>query len=168
MNSTVKRLALVGIAFAMLVSVVPGGVVAQDGGGDEQVDLDNLVTVYNDNVDAAPSIARGRFASETLEVRIGQGDSVATAESGTVYYFTTDSDGVVTDYGPESAEDPGIRVRTSQQTFDAILEAEDPAAEFNAQYEAGNVKVSGLTLTKSVEVEITKFAVWLGKTFGLI
>jgi len=63
---------------------------------------------------------------------------------------------------------PSIRVRTSEQTLDAILSAEDPAAEFNAQYEAGNVEVNGLTLTKSVEVEAAKFAVWLGKTLGFL
>jgi hypothetical protein len=166
---TVKRILLVGLALALLVSAVPGGALAQDGETSEStVNLDSLVALYNDNVDAAPSIARNRFAGETLEVRIGSGDTVATKDTGEAYRFVTNDDGEITDYGTSSADDPSIRIRTSESTFEAITNAEDPAAEFNAQYDAGNIKVNGLTISKTVEVEAAKFAVWLGKTFGFL
>ena len=169
MNSTVKRLLLAGVVLTLLVSAVPGGALAQDGETSEStVNLDNLVSLYNANVEEAPSIARNRFAGETLEVRIGPGDTVAKKDTGEAYRFVTNADGEITDYGTTSADDPSIRIRTSESTFNAITNAEDPAAEFNAQYEAGNIKVSGLTITKSVEVEAAKFAVWLGKTFGFL
>lgn len=169
MRSTVKRLLLVGIALTLVVSAVPGGALAQDGETSEStVNLDSLVSLYNANVDEAPSIARNRFAGETLEVRIGAGDTVAKKDTGDAFRFVTNEDGEITDYGETSADDPSIRIRTSESTFEAITSAEDPAAEFNEQYEAGNIKVNGLTITKSVEVEAAKFAVWLGKTFGFL
>jgi hypothetical protein len=169
MTVSVKRILVVGLALTLLVSAVPGGVLAQDGETSEStVNLDSLVALYNDNVDQAPSIARDRFAGETLEIRIGSGDTVAKKDSGQAYRFVTDDDGEITDYGTTSADDPSIRIRTSESTFEAITNAEDPAAEFNAQYDAGNIKVNGLTITKTVEVEAAKFAVWLGKTFGFL
>jgi hypothetical protein len=169
MTVSVKRILVVGLALTLLVSAVPGGVLAQDGETSEStVNLDSLVALYNDNVDQAPSIARDRFAGETLEIRIGSGDTVAKKDSGQAYRFVTDDDGEITDYGTTSADDPSIRIRTSESTFEAITNAEDPAAEFNAQYDAGNIKVNGLTISKTVEVEAAKFAVWLGKTFGFL
>jgi hypothetical protein len=168
MNETTKRLLPVGLVLVLAVAAVPGGALAQDDGSDSQANLDSLVSIYNANVDEAPSIARNRFAGETLEIRVGEGSTVAAHDSGTAYGFVTNGDGVITAYGSEVEQRPSIRVRTSEQTLDAILSAEDPAAEFNAQYEAGNVEVNGLTLTKSVEVEAAKFAVWLGKTLGFL
>lgn len=167
MTHLTKRLLPALLALALAASLAPGGVLAQDQAQSGEVDLGDLVDVYNANVEQAPSIARGRFAGETLEVRFGEGEDVAKKDTGTAYHFTTNDEGEITDYGEGDAESPSIRVRTSQATFEAIVNAENPAAEFNAQYEAGNVKVNGLTLTKTVEVELAKFAVWIGKTFGL-
>ena len=169
MRDSATRLLLVGVTLTLLVSAVPGGVLAQDSESTgNQVNLDSIVSTYNANVGDAPAIARGRFAGETLELRVGSGDTIAETDTGDAYQFETNGDGEITEYGASVGGDPSIRIRTSESTFDTIVNAEDPAAEFDAQYEAGNVEISGLTITKALEVELAKFAVWLGKTFGLL
>lgn len=168
MRTSVKRLLLVGVALSLLLSAA-GGALAQDGEtGESGRNVDTLVGIYNANVDEAPGIARDRFADETFELRVGSGDTVATKTSGEVYRFETNADGEIVAHGQDVDSEPSIRVRTSESTFDAIVNAEDPAEEFDAQYEAGNIEIAGLSLTKALEVELAKFAVWLGKTFGFL
>lgn len=168
MRGSFKRLAVVGLALALLASAVPGGVMAQDSTSVSEAELDNLVRTYNANVDSAPSIARGRLAGETIEARFGAGDTIATKQSGDIYYFTTNEDGVIVDWGQEAPADATIRLRTSEETFSTIVNAENPAAEFDQQYENSNIRIGGISLTKSVEVELAKFGYWLAKTFGLV
>lgn len=163
-----RRLTLrvaVGLAVALVVFSAAPTVGAQSEGG---LDLDSMVQLYNENLDSAPSIAKGELAGKSIELRVGNGGTMATASSGTAYHFTTDADGQVTDYGEGDADSPNVRVRTSEETMNAILESDDPQAAFDTAYENGEIAISGVTLTDSIRIELVKFGVWLGKLFGVI
>lgn len=164
MASRGGRLLGVLLAIAVVLSTVPGPALAQDA---EDVNVDRLVEVYNANADQAPDIVRGRLAGRSVELRIGEGSTLAGANTGTAYHFTTADDGTVVDYGEGDASDPDYRIRTSEETFFAVLNASDPAAEFDRQYRDGNVKINGVGVTNTVVVESVKFAGWVGKTLGL-
>ena len=162
------RIAGVVLAVAVVLSVVPGSAVAQDAG---EVDIDRLVEVYNANVDQAPDIVRGQLAGQEIELRIGDGSTVAGADTGAVYHFRLRDDGTVADgYGEGEADDPDYRIRTSEDVFFDVLESETPAeaaAAFERHYDAGRIRINGVGVANSVRVEAVKFAVWAGKTFGL-
>ncbi|MFC6939092.1 hypothetical protein ACFQE8_03830 [Salinirubellus sp. GCM10025818] len=170
MTSRGGRLLGVLLAVAVVLSVVPGAVLAQDAGdGDDadDVNVDRLVEVYNANTDQAPGIVRGRLAGRSVELRVGEGSTVASADTGTVYHFTTAEDGTITDYGEGAAEDPDYRALTSEDAFFAVLDASDPAAEFERQRRAGDIRINGVGVTNTVVVEGAKFAGWVGKSTGL-
>lgn len=165
MTSRGGRLLAALLAVLVVLSVVPGPALAQEVEG---VDMDRLVEVYNANVDQAPGIARGQLAGQRVELRIGEGSTVAGADTGSAYHFTTAENGTITDYGEGEPADPTVRVRTSEDAYFAIVESDDPAGEFDQQYEAGNVEINGIGLTNAVVVELVKLGVWLGKLFGLV
>lgn len=152
------------LAVAVVLSVAPGPAFAQDAG---EVDVDRLVEVYNANVDQAPGIVRGQLAGQDIELRIGDGSTVAGADTGTVYHFATAEDGTITDYGEGDSDDPDYRVRTSEDAFFAVLNASDPAAEFDRQYADGNLRIDGVGTGNTVRAEAVKVAVWVGRTLGL-
>jgi hypothetical protein len=167
MRGLFKLTALV-IALAVVFS---GGVGAQQGGDEvtaEDINLDQLVETYNANVDEAPDIARGQLAGQTIEIRVGEGDEMAKKDTGESLHVTTAESGRITDYEKGDAESPTIRIRTNEDTLEDIAQAEEPGKEFNQQYEDGDIKVGGVTMTEKVKVEAVKFAVWLGKTFGFL
>lgn len=158
------RLLGVVLAVAVVLSVTPGPALAQDAG---EVDVDRLVGVYNANVDQAPGIVRGQLAGQEIELRIGDGSTVADADTGTVYQFTTADDGTITDYGEGDSDDPDYRVRTSEDAFFAVLNASDPAAEFDRQYADGTVRIDGVGIGNTVTVGTVKVVVRVGRTLGL-
>lgn len=153
------------VAAVVVLSAVTGPALAQDA---DDVDIDRLVGAYNENVDQAPDIVRGQLAGQDVELRVGEGSTVADAETGTAYHFTTAEDGTVTSYGEGPADDPDYRVLTSEEAFFAILDARDPAAEFDRQYEAGNVRINGVGTANAVKVEAVKTAVEVGRALGLL
>jgi hypothetical protein len=163
--NTLKKAAVVGLVLGLLAAGTVGA--QSDGAGTGDVDLERLVETYNANVDEAPDIARGQLAGQTIEIRVGDGEELAAKDTGTAFYVTTAESGRVTDYGDGDAESPTIRVRTSEATLDRILNAEEPGRAFDEAYSNGEIQINGLTLTESVKIEVVKFAVWLGKTFGL-
>jgi hypothetical protein len=158
------RLLGVILAVAVVLSVVPGPAVAQDA---DDVNLDRLVEAYNANVDRAPGVVRGQLAGQSVELRVGEGSTVAGPDSGTVYRFTTAENGTVTSYAEGEAADPDYRVRTSEDAFLAIVDSSDPAAEFGEQRDAGNVRINGVGVSNAVKVEAVKAAVRIGQTLGL-
>ena len=164
MTSRGGRLVGVLLAVVLVLSVAPAPALAQDA---DEVDMDRLVEVYNANVDRAPDIVRGQLAGQSVELRIGDGSTVAGPDAGTVYHFTTAENGTVTDYASGEAPDPDYRVRTREEARLAVVNASDPSTEFDRQYEAGNVEIHGVGVTNSVKAEAVKAAVWVGKTFGL-
>lgn len=93
--------------------------------------------------------------------------AVAGADTGTVDHFTTADDGTIPDYGEDESDDPDYRVRTSEDAFFALLNASDPAAEFDRQYAGGDVRIDGVGIDNTVTVEAVKVAVWVGRTLGL-
>jgi hypothetical protein len=164
-----SRLVVGVLVIAVVVAAVPSGVGGQDTASETgEVDVERVVELYNENVDRAPAIAQGEFAGETIEVRYGEGDRIAGPDDGNVVTFVTDEDGVVTDYGREEFDNPTLRVRTSEATYREIITDDDPRAAFDEAYENGDIRVNGISLTKSVEVEVVKVAVWIGKQLGLL
>jgi hypothetical protein len=170
MSTSTNTLLTLLLAVAVTAALAPAGVLAQEDPATDpdDADLDNLVDIYNANVDQVPGIIRGQIADESVELRYGEGDTVATSDTGSARYFTTDGDAVITDYGEGDAENPSVRIRTSEATYQAIVTSDDPPAEFVAQYEAGNVKVNGVGVGKSVTLEAAKLAYSIGKSLGLI
>ena len=168
MTSRGGRLLGVLLAVAVVLSVAPGAVLAQDADDADDVNVDRLVEVYNANTEQAPDIVRGRLAGRSVELRVGEGSTVASANTGTVYHFTTADDGRITDYGEGPADDPDYRALISEDAFFAILEAPDPAAEFDRQRREGNLKINGVGVTNAVVVESVKFAGWVGESLGLL
>ena len=168
MTSRGGRLLGALLAVVVVLSAAPGSAVAQDA---ETVDIDRLVEAYNANVDGAPDIVRGRLAGKSIELRIGDGSTVAGADTGAAYSFELRDDGTVADgYGEGEADDPDYRVRTSEDVFFDILESESPeaaAAAFERHYDAGRIKINGVGLANAVTVEAVKVAVWAGETLGL-
>jgi hypothetical protein len=169
MFETPNRL-LAGLFAAMLVvTLVPAGVAAQEAPAPDpdDADLDRLVELYNENVEKVPGFVRGQVSDERVELRYGEGDTVAKKDTGTALHFETDDRGRITDYGEGDAEKPTVRVRTSESAYRAIVTAEDPVAAFMTQYREGNVKINGVSVTKSVTVEAVKAAAWAGQKLGL-
>ena len=164
MTRTVLRAAVSLLAALVVLSSAPA--LGAQAGGD--LDLETMVDTYNANLDDAPGIAKGELAGKSIELRVGSGSTMATATSGTVYHFTTNADGAITDFGEGDATSPNVRVRTSEDTLNAILESDDPAAAFDTAYENGDIEINGLTLTDSLRIELVKFAVWLGKLLGVL
>ena len=162
------RVVAVSLAVAVVLSVGTGTALAQD---TTDVDLDRLVDTYNANVDEAPGIVRGQLAGQEIELRVGDGSTVAGPDTGTAYHFTTRDDGTVADgYGEGEAGDPDYRILTSEDVFAEVLESESPeaaAAAFDRHYEAGRIEINGVGVANAVRVEAVKLAVWAGKTFGL-
>lgn len=158
------------LAVVVVLSVAPGSALAQDA---DDVDLDRFVEAYNANVDEAPGIVRGQLAGGEVELHIGDGSTIAGADTGTAYRFTIAEDGTVTDYGEGEAADPDYRVRTSEEVFLDILGSggSDPAAAaaaFDRHYDAGRIEIEGVGVANSVKVEAVKLAVWVGRTLGLL
>jgi hypothetical protein len=168
MTSRGGRLLGVVLAVAVVLSVAPGPAVAQDASA---VDIDRLVEAYNANVDEAPGIVRGQLAGQGIELRIGDGSTVAGADTGAVYSFRLRDDGTVADgYGEGEADDPDYRVLTSEDVFLDVIESETPAdaaAAFDRHYDAGRIEIRGVGIANSVRVEAVKFAAWAGRTLGL-
>jgi hypothetical protein len=152
------------LAVLLVTSLVAGVAVADNHGG---ADMDQLVSQYNANVDEAPGLVTNRLAGERVELRVGSGDDVATASSGSAYHFELADDGRISDHGEGPADDPTVRVLTSDNTLDDILTSDEPGAEFRSAYNDGEIDIEGVGITNTVKVEATKFAVWAGSTLGL-
>lgn len=164
MTSTSLRVTAGLLAALVVLSAAPA-LGAQSGG---TLDLDTMVDTYNANLGDAPGIAKGELAGKSIELRVGSGSTMATPSSGSSYHFTTNSDGTITDFGEGDATNGNVRVRTSEDTLDGILESGDPAAAFNTAYENGEIAINGMTLTDSIRIELVKFGVWLGKLLGFL
>lgn len=149
----------------LLVASLFGGVAVADSHG--EADMDQLVSQYNANVDEAPGLVTNRLAGERVELRVGSGDDVATANSGSAYHFELADDGRIADHGEGPADDPTVRVLTSDNALDEILTSDQPGAEFRAAYNDGTVDIEGIGITNTIKVEATKFAVSAGSALGL-
>lgn len=162
-----KRVTLFGTSLLAVLLVVSlfAGVAVTDSHG--EAEMDQLVSQYNANVDEAPGLVTNRLAGERVELRVGSGDETATANSGSAYHFVLADDGRISDYGAGPAEDPTVRVLTSDDTLDDILTSDQPGAAFRTAYNDGEVEIEGVGITNTVKVEATKFAVWAGSTLGL-
>lgn len=166
MNVRVKlAVALVGVA--LLAAVIGGSAAAQEGNADRGLDVDTMVEVYNDNYQNAPAVVGDRFAGNTVELRYANG-SVPSKDGGTAHTLVLDENGKVTSHSASGTGDEDIRIRTSRETVERIVDSETPGKAFDEAYENGEIKVSGVGLGNAVKVELAKLAVWLGKTFGVL
>ncbi|MFW5965033.1 MAG: hypothetical protein ACOCQM_09200 [Natronomonas sp.] len=160
----VTRIGTVLLVGLLAASLFSGVAVADNHDG---VDMDQLVSQYNANVDEAPGLVTNRLAGERVELRVGSGDDVATANSGSAYHFDLAGDGRITDHGEGPASDPTVRVLTSENTLEGILASDQPGTEFRSAYDDGEVEIQGVGPINTVKVETTKFAVWAGSSLGL-
>lgn len=162
-----KRVTRFGTSLLAVLLVVSlfAGVAVTDSHG--ETDMDQLVSQYNANVDEAPGLVTNRLAGERVELRVGSGDEVATANSGTAYHFELSDDGRIADHGEGPADDPTVRVLTSDNTLDEILTSDQPGTTFREAYNDGNVDIEGVGITNTIKVEATKFAVSAGSALGL-
>jgi hypothetical protein len=160
----VTRIKILLFAGLLITSLFAGIGVADSHG---EVDLDRLVSQYNANVEEAPGLITNRLAGERVELRVGSGDDVASANSGTVYHFELADDGRISDYGEGAADESTVRLLTSETTLNEILTNDQPGTTFRAAYNDGTVDIEGVGITNAVKVEATKFAVWAGSSLGL-
>ncbi len=160
----ITRIEILVLAGLLVASLFAGIAVADSHG---EADMDRLVTQYNANVDEAPGLVTNRLAGERVELRVGSGNDVASANSGSVYHFELADDGRIADHGAGPADDPTVRVLTSENTLEEILTSDQPGTEFRAAYNDGTVDIEGVGITNTVKVEATKFAVSAGSALGL-
>jgi hypothetical protein len=149
----------------LLITSLFAGVAVADSHG--EADLERLVSQYNANVDEAPGLITNRLAGERVELRVGSGDDVASANSGTVYHFELADDGRISGHGEGSADESTVLVLTSETTLNEILTSDQPGTTFRAAYNDDTVDIEGVGITNEVKVEATKFAVWAGSSLGL-
>ena len=159
------RIAPIAVALAVLLTVGlaagPAAAVAQESQA-SQADAEEVVEVYNQNVDEAPDVIRDRFADERVVLtveRAGQEDEVYTA--------VTDEDARIVSL-EEGAHDPTMRVTTDEQTIRDIAESEDTVGTAVDAYRSDRVDVEGVGVTNTVTVEATKIGYAVASKLGLL
>lgn len=112
-------------------------------------ELDELVEIYNQNVDAAPKWFRDVvLTSDGIVVYIYNDPSMEVSSwpehSSDVYTLATSPDGRVESVHsgrPSEKDDDRIIVSVTEDTLDSIILADDPREEVRRQYSAGNIKL---------------------------
>lgn len=161
-GATVLALTLVGVLFAGAAPVA-----AQQEDIDDD-DVEHVVDVYNENIDDAPETLQNLLSGETIELRVGDGDQVASEDSGEAFHLNLDDDAKVEEYGEGPADDPTVRVLTSENAIERIVEHERPADQFVEEYDDGEIQFEGVGFVNTVKVEAVKTAAWLVRTAGLL
>ena len=163
------RTGVLALAVGMLLlgAIGLGTVVAQDDAGGS-VDLDEAVSVYNDEVDDAPDFLRNRLADERIELRVGDGATMATSETGQAYALRTDGDGYITESDGDGQDDTTIRVLSSEETVDAIVASDEPGETFLEAYDDDAIEIEGVGLFKSLQVAFLEFVISVSRAIGII
>lgn len=157
--------ALVGVA--LLPVAVVGPAVAQETTEDRSgPDVDELVEGYNEDYRDAPEVIQTQFGGDTVEIRWADG-AIPAKDEGTAYTLTLGEDGKVVSHTECGTDDEDVRVRTSRETVERIVESDEPEEAFEEAHEDGEIRITGVGLHNAVKVELAKLAVWFGRTFGL-
>lgn len=156
------RIAPVAVALAVLLTVgLAAGPVAAAGQA-SQADTEDVVEVYNQNVDQAPDVIRDRFADERVVLTVER-----AGEEDEVYTAVTDEDARIVSL-EEGADDPTMRVTTDEETMRDIAESEDTVGTAVDAYRSDRVEVEGVGVTNTVTVEATKIGYAVASKLGLL
>lgn len=156
------RIAPVAVALAVLLTVgLAAGPVAAAGQA-SQADTEDVVEVYNQNVDEAPDVIRDRFADERVVLTVER-----AGEEDEVYTAVTDDEARIESL-EEGAHDPTMRVTTDEQTMRDISESEDTVGTAVEAYRSDRVDVEGVGVTNTVTVEATKLGYAVASKLGLL
>lgn len=155
-------MAPVAVALAVLLTVgLAAGPVAAAGQA-SQADTEDVVEVYNQNVDQAPDVIRDRFADERVVLTVER-----AGEEDEVYTAVTDEDARIVSL-EEGADDPTMRVTTDEETMRDIAESEDTVGTAVDAYRSDRVEVEGVGVTNTVTVEATKIGYAVASKLGLL
>jgi len=129
------------------------------GGETGEVQIDQVVALYNNNTDAVPSMVGSVAASNTTELQI---------ENATQEYYTLQADGSleITSVELGEADDPNVIVETDRQTACSLYTAENPVVEFNGAYDSGEITIEGAGTIDKAKVFVVERAMDLAGMFG--
>ena len=152
------------VAVALLAGAT-GPVAAQSnpsitcGGETGEIQIDQVVALYNNNTDAVPSMVGSVAASNTTELQ------VKNAAQGN-YTLQADGSLEITSVELGEAENPNVIVKTDRQTACSLYTAEDPVAAFNQAYDNGEITIEGDGTIDKAKVFIVKQAMNIAGMFG--
>lgn len=158
-----KRTLTVALVVLVVAAGMSGLSVAQDSEASSTQDIDELVEVYNSNLEEAPGFVTGQLAGKDVEIAVDRTDGETKH-----YHATLADDARITDYGEGEAEDPDVRVTTDSETLDAIQSADNPSDRAVEAYESGDISVRGVGAVNSVQVTAVEAGVAVGKFLGLL
>jgi len=153
------------VVVVALVAGVTGPASAQSnppitcGGETGEIQINQVVDVYNDNTDAVPSMVGSVAAANTTELRI---------KNAAQEHYTLQADGSleITSVELGEAENPNVIVKTDRQTACSLYTAADPVATFNQAYDSGEITIEGAGTIDKAKVFIAKQAMNLAGMFG--
>jgi len=152
------------VAVALLAGAT-GPVAAQSnppitcGGETGEIQIDQVVALYNNNTDAVPSMVGSVAASNTTELQ------VKNAAQGN-YTLQADGSLEITSVELGEAENPNVIVKTDRQTACSLYTAEDPVAAFNQAYDNGEITIEGDGTIDKAKVFMIKQAMNIAGMFG--
>lgn len=153
-----------GVLLASIVSLsllfVPVGTAGAQECTLDPAALQSLVDDYNEHVDRAPGLVRSQFAGERIDVRL------ETPDGDRRFALTTTTDGRITAFEEGVADDPTLRVETTESTFCEVVGADDHSAAFVDAYEGGEIDVSGVGTVNAVKVEVVKVGAGIVRVFS--
>ena len=129
------------------------------GGETGEIQIDQVVALYNNNTDAVPSMVGSVAASNTTELQI---------ENAAREYYTLQADGSleITSVALGEADDPNVIVETDRQTACSLYTAENPITEFNEAYDSGEITIEGAGTIDKAKVFVVERAMDLAGMFG--
>ncbi len=147
-----RRRVLAGIAGLSAASLASGAVVSPASARSGSVyeppagyEIDDLVEIYNQNVDAVPGWFRETvLTADQILVSIFEDPSMDGDDGFDLYRLYTGDDGRVTSIvggAAMSKEGDRINVLITERALDSIILADDPRAEARKQYEADYIQL---------------------------
>lgn len=154
-----RRTLLASILLLSLLAVPVGTAGAEECTLDP-ASLQSLVADYNEHVEQAPGLVRSQFAGERIDVRLDASGGERR------FAVVTAADGRITAFEEGEAEDPTLRVETTESTFCSVVGADDHSAAFVDAYESGAIEVSGVGTVNAVKVGAVKFGVTITRVLS--
>lgn len=153
------RLSRLLITLLVLVSLLalPAGTANAQECTLEETELRSLVDTLNRNVDQVPGFARSQFGGERIDVRIDASDGERR------YAVETARNGRITAFEEGVAEDPTLRVETSESTFCGVVTADDPRSAFASAYYSGDIDVEGVGTVNAVKIGAVEIGASIGE-----
>lgn len=147
-----------GVTLLLLVALVAGAsspVHAQSspsitcGGNTTDLQINQIVSLYNDNTGAVPDVVRPAVGSNTTELYI---------ENAAQPYYTlqTDDSLAITDVSLGEASDADVLVQTDRATACSLYTASDPVTEFQQAYNSGDIEIEGQGTVNQAKVFVVE------------